>query len=57
MEPFASKLKARPDELVKMYEPSDIHILVTGGETQGAFKMYGGSLRSDYAIQSIDAGR
>ncbi len=25
-----------------MFEPKDIHIVVTGGETQGAWKMFGG---------------
>jgi hypothetical protein len=56
VEPFASKLKADPNELVTLYEPHDIHIVVTGGETQGAFKMYGGSYRSN-ATASIDAWR
>jgi hypothetical protein len=56
VEPHASKLKARPDEMVKMYEPSDIHIVVTGGETQGAFKMIGGSYRGKATV-SIDDWR
>jgi hypothetical protein len=56
VEPHASKLKARPDEMVRMYEPSDIHIVVTGGETQGAFKMIGGSYRGKATV-SIDDWR
>ena len=56
VEPFASKLKANPDELVTLYEPKDIHIVVTGGETQGAFKMIGGSYRAN-ATASVDAWR
>ena len=42
IEPFASRLKAAPDELVTLYTPDDIKIVVTGGETQGAFKMFSG---------------
>jgi len=33
--------------------PEDINIVVAGGETQGARKMFGGSLRN--AVISIDA--
>ena len=57
VEPFASKLKARPDELVKMYEPSDIAHCGHRRRDAGCVQMYGGSLRSDNAIQSIDAWR
>ncbi len=42
VEPFASRLKAKPDELVNLFLPEDIKIVVAGGETQGAFKMFGG---------------
>jgi hypothetical protein len=42
VEPFASRLKADPDELIQIFRPEDIHIVVTGGETQAAFKMFGG---------------
>ncbi len=42
VEPFASRLKAAPDELITIFRPEDIHIVVTGGETQGAFKMISG---------------
>jgi hypothetical protein len=56
VEPHASKLKAKPDEMVRMYDPSDLHIVVTGGETQGHFKMIGGSYRSKATV-SIDDWR
>jgi hypothetical protein len=56
VEPHASKLKVNPDEMVRMYEPSDIHIVVTGGETQGAFKMIGGSYRNKATV-SVDDWR
>jgi hypothetical protein len=42
VEPYASRLKTNPDELVNLFLPEDIKIVVTGGETQGAFKMFGG---------------
>jgi hypothetical protein len=42
VEPFASRWKAAPDELVSIFRPEDINIVVTGGETQGAFKMISG---------------
>jgi len=54
VEPYASRLKAQPDEVIKIFEPSEIHIVVAGGETQGAWKMISGSLRAQV---SIDAWR
>jgi hypothetical protein len=42
VEPYASRLKAAPDELVNLFTPDDIRIVVTGGETQGGFKMFSG---------------
>ena len=54
IEPYASRLKASPDEVIKIYEPSEINIVVAGGETQGAWKMISGALR---ASVSIDAWR
>lgn len=54
VEPYASRLQAKPDELIKIFEPSEINIVVAGGETQGAWKMISGSLR---AKVSIDAWR
>jgi hypothetical protein len=42
VEPFASRLRADPDEEIQIFRPEDIHIVVTGGETQANFKMFGG---------------
>ena len=50
VEPYASRLNAKPDELIRIFEPSDIHIVVAGGETQGAWKMISGSLRARVSI-------
>jgi hypothetical protein len=55
MEPFASRLKAAPDEEVEIFRPEDISIVVVGGETQPTWKLIAGSLRD--SIVSIDAWR
>ena len=54
VEPYAAKYKAKPDELIRVYEPSQISIAVAGGETQGAWRMFGG--RHAKSV-SIDAWR
>ena len=54
IEPYASRLAAQPDELIRIFESSEINIVVAGGETQGAWKMISGALR---AAVSIDAWR
>ena len=45
---------AKPDEIVQMFEPKEINIAVTGGEAQGAWKMFGA--RYERTV-SIDAWR
>ena len=40
-EPYASKLKAAPDELVRMFKPDEIHVVVVGGETNGYWRIMG----------------
>ncbi len=42
VEPYASRLAAAPDDLVELFTPEDIKIVVTGGETQGGYKIFGG---------------
>ncbi len=54
VEPYASRLKAKPDDIVQMFEPNEINIAVTGGETQGAWKMFGARYESTV---SVDAWR
>ena len=44
VEPYASRAQAAPDELVKLYTPDAINVIVTGGETQAAFKIFAGRL-------------
>lgn len=55
VEPWASMLAAAPDELIEMWRPDDIGIVVMGGETQGAFKMVAGLYRQ--ATQPVDKWR
>jgi len=40
-EPWATKLKARPDELIPMFRREDIHVVVVGGETNGYWRIMG----------------
>jgi hypothetical protein len=54
VEPYATKLKAAPDDIVQMYEPSDINVVVVGGETQGAWKIFGANY---VTTVSVDAWR
>ncbi len=42
VEPHATKWKAKPDEQIALFAPEEISIAVTGGETQPAWRMYGG---------------
>ena len=44
-EPFATHLKADPDEPVQTFRPQDISVVVVGGESGGTYKMLAGSLR------------
>jgi hypothetical protein len=40
-EPWASKLRAAPDELISMFRREDIHVVVVGGETNGYWRIMG----------------
>src|SRR5881628_223555 len=40
-EPWASKLKAAPEELIRMFRREDIHVVVVGGETNGYWRIMG----------------
>jgi hypothetical protein len=54
-EPYATYLKAEPDEMVQTFQPEDVHPVVVGGETGGTYKMIGGMLRGH--VVSIDDWR
>src|SRR5256712_3415805 len=53
-EPWASKLKAAPDEMIQMYRREDIHVVVVGGETNGYWRIIGAS---DAKTVSVDDWR
>jgi hypothetical protein len=55
IEPYATMLKAPPDELIRMFRPEDIHVVVVGGETGAMWKMLGGGPR--LTIVPIDPWR
>jgi hypothetical protein len=55
IEPYLSRLNAAPDEMIKIFEPEEIHIVVTGGETGATWKMIGGGPRLN--IVDIDPWR
>ena len=40
-EPYASKLKAALDEMIRMFKPEEIHVVVVGGETNGYWRIIG----------------
>jgi hypothetical protein len=56
VEPYATRLKAEPNELISVFTPEDVKIVVAGGETQGAWRMFGASYRGKATI-SVDAWR
>ncbi|HSB41987.1 MAG TPA: UGSC family (seleno)protein [Methylomirabilota bacterium] len=53
-EPWASKLKAAPEELIPIFRREDIHVVVVGGETNGYWRIMGCTYQ---ATQSVDAWR
>lgn len=40
-EPWATKLKAAPDEMIPIFRKDDIHVVVVGGETNGYWRIMG----------------
>lgn len=56
VEPYATRLKAAPDELIEIFRPEEINIVVAGGETQGVWKLFGGFYRGKPTF-SVDAWR
>ena len=45
VEPYAARLKAKPDEIVSMFEAKDINVVVVGGETQGRGRFWAPATR------------
>jgi hypothetical protein len=65
IEPYASYWNAAPDELVPVFEPDTIHVVVVGGSSNGQWSSFNGrhldprfrNAPSDPATVSIDAWR
>lgn len=53
-EPWATLLKAAPDELIPMFRPKDIQVVVVGGETNGYWRIMGCNYQKTV---SVDAWR
>ncbi|MEX2224294.1 MAG: UGSC family (seleno)protein [Candidatus Rokuibacteriota bacterium] len=53
-EPWASRLKAAPDEMIPMFRREDIHVVVVGGETNGYWRIMGCAYQTTL---SVDAWR
>src|SRR5215467_369351 len=53
-EPWATKLKARPEEMIPIFRREDIHIVVVGGETNGYWRIMGCNYQ---ATASVDEWR
>ncbi len=53
-EPYASMLKAAPDDLIRTCQPKDVHVVVVGGETNGYWRIMGCSYQTTV---SVDAWR
>jgi len=50
IEPYASHLKADPDDLIQMFQPEDINVVVVGGETGAMWKILGGAYMTTISI-------
>jgi hypothetical protein len=50
VEPLATKLKAAADELIPMFNESDINVVVVGGETNGYWQIMGAGNRATVSV-------
>src|SRR5262245_28319660 len=49
-EPWATKLKAAPDEMIQMWKREDIHVVVVGGETNGYWRIMGATYAKTVSV-------
>jgi hypothetical protein len=49
-EPWASKLRAAPDEMIPMFRRDDIHVVVVGGETNGYWRIMGCTYQNTVSV-------
>jgi hypothetical protein len=49
-EPYASMLKAEPDELIHMFKKDEIEVVVVGGETNGYWRIFGANYGTTVSV-------
>src|SRR5437867_4070039 len=49
-EPWATKLRAAPDQMIQMWKREDIHVVVVGGETNGYWRIMGASYAKTVSV-------
>jgi hypothetical protein len=49
-EPFATKLAAAPDQLIPIFNRPEINVVVTGGETNGYWQIFGANYRKTMSV-------
>jgi hypothetical protein len=49
-EPLATKLRAKPDEMIPMWTPDQVNVVVVGGETNGYWRIAGARLASSACV-------
>jgi hypothetical protein len=57
VEPYKSRFSVGPNDMISVFEPEGIHVVVTGGESQNAFKMFAGLYRGAGQTVSVDEWR
>jgi hypothetical protein len=50
-EPWASRLRAAPDEIIPMFRREDIHAVVVGGETNGYWRIMGCTYQKTVSVE------
>ena len=53
-EPWASQLKALPEELIPMFRREDIHVVVVGGETNGYWRIMGCNYQKTVSVDAVE---
>jgi hypothetical protein len=56
-EPWASKLRAAPDDLIPMFRREDIHVVVVGGETNGYWRIMGCTYQNTASVDEAGGWR
>jgi hypothetical protein len=49
-EPYATMLKADPEEMIHMFQPDEIEVVVVGGETNGYWRIFGANYGATVSV-------